>query len=227
METMEVIFLCIGAIFIIWLVKIGAAAESKEKAQKNIVENTRKHEEDTNRKHKAEADKIKKAEVVAEERLALKLSNLESHLPFSPPTNALSTELEQHDKNMWSDVTRLIKNEDSEKTSLYFVKLKSRTDDKEYFKIGTTTNGVETRFKNSTDSELIEVIKVFDTEKWKAAFLEYHFLRAFRIDKGLAASTGEQSTEVGFSGHTDVVKPNSVNKISGYFKELYFYNKMK
>ena len=128
---------------------------------------------------------------------------------------------------MWDDVTELIKNQDNQKTSLYFVKIKSLLDEREYFKIGTTTESVKTAFKKSIELELIDVISVFDTEKWKAAFLEYHFLRAFRLYDGLSNSIGEQSPETNVSGYTEVVRSNSVNKISEYFEELDVYNKMK
>ena len=171
--------------------------------------------------------KVRAARAIEEESLKLRLAPLTANLPFYPSKKTPSTELAEHDKNMWEGVTRLIKNEDSEKTTLYFVKLRSLMDDQEYFKIGITTTGVETRFKKSTQLELLEIIKVFDTEKWKAAFLEYHFLREFRLYDGLSTSIGEQRPEVGFSGYTEDVRSNSVNKISEYFEELDFYNKMK
>jgi len=171
--------------------------------------------------------KVRAARAIEEESLKLRLAPLTANLPFYPSKKTPSTELAEHDKNMWEGVTRLIKNEDSEKTTLYFVKLRSLMDDKEYFKIGITTKGVVVRFKKSTQLELLEIIKVFDTEKWKAAFLEYHFLREFRLYDGLSTSIGEQRPEVGFSGYTEVVRSNSVNKISEYFEELEVYNKMK
>jgi hypothetical protein len=171
--------------------------------------------------------KVRAARAIEEESLKLRLAPLTANLPFYPSKKTPSTELAEHDKNMWEGVTRLIKNEDSEKTTLYFVKLRSLMDDKEYFKIGITTKGVVVRFKKSTQLELLEIIKVFDTEKWKAAFLEYHFLREFRLYDGLSTSIGEQRPEVGFSGYTEVVRSNSVNKISEYFGELDVYNKLK
>jgi|TARA_B110000967_G_scaffold107583_1_gene110277 hypothetical protein len=170
------------------------------------------------------SDKLK-ADSKVEYELAL--SNLKSHLPFDPSTKTLSTELVQHDKKMWDGVMQLIKKKDSQKTSLYFVKIKSLLDDREYFKIGTTTESAKTAFKKSIELELIDVISVFDTEKWKAAFLEYHFLRAFRLYDGQSNSIGEQNPETHVSGYTEVVRSNSVNKITEYFEELDFYNKMK
>ena len=203
-----------------------------------------KAREEAARLRKAEADKIEvarlekeateheiatkaKAKAIAEENFKLRLSNLETNLPFYPSKRTPSTELADQDKYMWDEVMGLVENEDSKKTNLYFVKLRSFMDDKEYFKIGITTQGVATRFKKSTQVELIEIISVFNTEKWKAAFLEYHFLREFRLYEGLSNSIGEQRPKVGFSGYTEVVRSNSVNKISEYFSELDVYKKLK
>ena len=185
-----------------------------------------KAELEANLAAKLEREEIRKAKEVAAEKLKLNLSALKANLPFYTSNRTPSTELAEHDKNMWDESVDLIKNENSEMTTLYFVKLKSLMDDQEYFKIGITTEGVETRFKKSTQLELIEVIKVFDTEKWKAAFLEYHFLREFRLYDGLANSLGELRPEVGFSGYTEVVRSNSVTKISEYFEELDVYNEV-
>ena len=56
--------------------------------------------------------------------------------------------------------------------------------------------------------------------------MEYHFLREFRLYDGLSTSIGEQRPEVRFSGYTEVVRSNSVNKISEYFEELDVYNRI-
>ena len=203
-----------------------AQAQVEYKKEKARADANRKHKAEADKKHKAEADRKHKAAVAEDERLALKLSTLESHLPFDPSTKTLSKELVLHDNNMWDDVTQLIKNQDIQKTSLYFVKIRSLMDDREYFKIGITTKNVKTMFKKSTEIELLEEVKIFDTEKWKAAFLEYHFLREFRLYDGLSTSIGEQRPEVRFSGYTEVVRSNSVNKISEYFEELDVYNRI-
>ena len=200
------------------------AAKAKAQVEQ---ENLRKTEQEADRVAESEREKTRKIEEASTENLKLKLTVLKTNLPFYTSNRTPSTELAEHDENMWGEVTDLIKNEDSEKTTLYFVKLKSLMDDQEYFKIGITTTGVETRFKKSTQLELLEIIKVFDTEKWKAAFLEYHFLREFRLYDGLSTSIGEQRPEVGFSGYTEVVRSNSVNKISEYFSELDVYKKLK
>jgi hypothetical protein len=208
-------------------VELKKAKEANEVELKKAKE---AHEIEVVRRQKEAADlKIAeeaKAKIIAEENFKARLSTLEINLPFYTSKKTPSAELAEHDKNNWEDVTRLIKNEDSEMTTVYFVKLRSLMDDQEYFKIGITTKGVETRFKKSTQLELIEVIKVFDTEMWKAAFLEYHFLREFRLYDGLSTSIGEQRPEVSFSGYTEVVRSNSVNKISEFFSELGVYNEL-
>ena len=68
--------------------------------------------------------KVRDARAIEEESLKLRLAPLTANLPFYPSKKTPSTELAEHDKNMWEDVTRLVKNEDSEKTTLYFVKLR-------------------------------------------------------------------------------------------------------
>ena len=252
METVYIVFWIMTFCVAVWsgvlaLGKLDAADkleenapndwEFKAKAQKANTESARTksdREARNARKRKKEAEiakaikekDVENAKEVAAKRFALKLSTLERHLPFDPSKKTPSTELAEHDKNIWDDVTQLIKNQDNQKTSLYFVKIRSLMDDREYFKIGITTKNVKTMFKKSTEIELLEEVKIFDTEKWKAAFLEYHFLREFRLYDGLSTSIGEQRPEVRFSGYTEVVRSNSVNKISEYFEELDVYNRI-
>ena len=164
--------------------------------------------------------------VIAEENFKLRLSTLKTNLPFHTSKKTPSAELADHDKGMWDDVTKLVKEQDSKKATLYFVKIKSLMDDNEYFKIGMTTVGVRARFKKSTQVELLETLCSFDTELYKAAYLEYHFLREFRLYDGLVGSLGELRPEVGFSGYTEVVRSNSVSKISEFFGELDVYNEL-
>ena len=214
--------------------KLEATRKKEEAAYLKITKRERAkeaHEIEVVRRQKEAADlKIAeeaKSKIIAEENFKTRLSALEINLPFYTSHKIPSNELAQQDKSMWSSVLTLIKNENNEKTQLYFVKMKSLVDNKEYYKIGITTKGVEVRFGKSTQIELVEVISVFNTEKWKAAFLEYHFLREFRIYDELSKSIGEQRPEVSFSGSTEVVRSNSVNKITQYFKELEVYNKIK
>lgn len=205
-------------------------AEAKEKAEvarleEKALEVARLEEEEMEleiaRQEKEAADLV-----IAEENFKLRLSTLKTNLPFHTSKKTPSAELADHDKGMWDDVTKLVKEQDSKKATLYFVKIKSLMDDNEYFKIGMTTVGVRARFKKSTQVELLETLCSFDTELYKAAYLEYHFLREFRLYDGLVGSLGELRPEVGFSGYTEVVRSNSVSKISEFFGELDVYNEL-
>jgi len=183
-------------------------------------------------KEKAEADEklaqqLKISKDNAAEKLKHRFTALKSNLPFHTSKKTPSAELADHDKQMWEEVTKLVEEQDSKKATLYFVKIRSLMDDNEYYKIGMTTAGVKARFKKSTQVELLETLCSFDTELYKAAYLEYHFLREFRLYDGLVGSLGELRPEVGFSGYTEVVRSNSVSKISEFFRELDVYNGME
>jgi hypothetical protein len=164
------------------------------------------------------------AKAAAAEQLAQRFTTLKSNLPFYTSNRTPSAELADHDKKEWDKVTKLVQAQDSKQATLYFVRMKSLLDNKEYYKIGITTAGVNTRFQKSTQVELLETVCTFDTELWKAAYLEYHFLREFRLYDGLADSLGELRPNVGFSGYTEVVRSNSVNKIAEFFGQLDVYN---
>ena len=164
--------------------------------------------------------------VALAEKLKQQFVTLKTNLPFYISNRTPSAELADHDKKMWEDVTNLVQEQDSKQATLYFVKIRSLLDDNEYYKIGVTTVGVKARFQKSTQVELLETVCSFDTELWIAAYLEYHFLREFRLYDGLASSLGELRPEVGFSGYTEVVRSNSVNKISEFFSELGVYNEL-
>jgi len=168
-----------------------------------------------------------KAKADAAKKLEEHFTALKSNLPFHTSKKTPSTELADHDKKMWEGVTKLVEEQDTTKATLYFVKIISLMDDNEYYKIGITTEGVKARFKKSTQLELLETVCTFDTELYKAAYLEYHFLREFRLYDGLASSLDELRPEVGFSGYTEVVRSNSVNKISEFFGELGVYNELE
>jgi hypothetical protein len=203
-----------------WALKQEADKVRADKARADKVH------EDAARQLKVKADKEYQVAALRKERLALKFSTLKSNLPFYTSNRPPSAELAEHDKKMWEEVTKLVNGHDAAQATLYFVKIKSLLDDNEYYKIGVTTVGVKARFQKSTQVELIETVCSFDTELWKAAFLEYHFLREFRLYDGLASSLGELRPEVGFSGYTEVVRSNSVNKISQFFSELDVYNEL-
>ena len=198
------------------------AAEAKQRKDKEA----KQHRDEAVRKEQEAIDRanMEKAKVAAAEELAQLFTTLKSNLPFYTSNRTPSAELVDHDKKVWEDVTKLVEAQDSKQATLYFVRIKSLLDDNEYYKIGITTAGVNTRFQKSTQVELLETVCTFDTELWKAAYLEYHFLREFRLYDGLADSLGELRPNVGFSGYTEVVRSNSVNKIAEFFGQLDVYN---
>ncbi len=196
-----------------------AEAEKQRKAEEEIAAAIKKKTDD-------ERECAEQVKILAVEQLTKRITILRSNLPFYTSDKVPSVELADHDQKMWEGVVKLLEEESDKQATLYFVKIRSLLDDNEYYKIGITTTGVEVRFKKSTQVELVEIVCVFETEIWKAAYLEYHFLREFRLYNGLASSLGEFRPEVGFSGYTEVVRSNSVSKISEFFGELDAYNKL-
>jgi hypothetical protein len=194
---------------------ISLAKLTAEKARKVEAEKARK----------VEAEKARKVEAAAEE-LAQRFTALKSNLPFYISKKPPSAELVEHDELAWKKVTKLVEEQDDQQALLYFIKIRSHLDDKEYYKIGITTLGVKERYEKSTQVEVLETVCIFKTELWKAAYLEYHFLREFRLYDGLARSLGEFRPEVRFSGYTEVVRSNSVVMISEFFGKLDVYNEL-
>jgi hypothetical protein len=207
--------------------KVEAAKTLKakaEKARKIKAEKARKIK--AQKALKVEAAKTLKVEAAAEE-LAQRFTALKSNLPFYISKKPPSAELVEHDELAWKKVTKLVEEQDDQQALLYFIKIRSHLDDKEYYKIGITTLGVKERYEKSTQVEVLETVCIFKTELWKAAYLEYHFLREFRLYDGLARSLGEFRPEVRFSGYTEVVRSNSVTMISKFLEQLGVYNKLK
>ena len=213
-----------------------AAAQQKantvKAAAQQKVEADRQRQENADRQVEAEAVRVRRAkeeeeEKVATDTLTLQLASLKSKLPFYISKKPPSAELADQDERSWKDVTRLVQSKDSKKATLYFVKIRSHLDDIEYHKIGMTTKSVEARFEKSTQIELLDIVCVFKTELWKVAYLEYYFLREFRLYDGLASSLDESRPAVRFSGDTELVRSNSVVMISEFFGKLDVYNQMK
>jgi len=196
-------------------------AEKARKVEADAAEKVRKVQAEKARK--VEAEKARKVEADAEE-LAQRFTDLKSNLPFYISKKPPSAELADQDERSWKDVTRLVQSKDSKKATLYFVKIRSHLDDIEYHKIGMTTKSVEARFEKSTQIELLDIVCVFKTELWKVAYLEYYFLREFRLYDGLASSLDESRPAVRFSGDTELVRSNSVVMISEFFGKLDVYN---
>ena len=211
-----------------------AAAQQKantvKAAAQQKVEADRQRQENADRQVEAEAVRVRRAKEeekkVATDTLTLQLASLKSKLPFYISKKPPSAELADQDERSWKDVTRLVQSKDSKKATLYFVKIRSHLDDIEYHKIGMTTKSVEARFEKSTQIELLDIVCVFKTELWKVAYLEYYFLREFRLYDGLASSLDESRPAVRFSGDTELVRSNSVIMISEFFGKLDVYNEL-
>jgi hypothetical protein len=211
-----------------------AAAQQKantvKAAAQQKVEADRQRQENADRQVEAEAVRVRRAKEeekkVATDTLTLQLASLKSKLPFYISKKPPSAELADQDERSWKDVTRLVQSKDSKKATLYFVKIRSHLDDIEYHKIGMTTKSVEARFETSTQLELLDIVCVFKTELWKVAYLEYYFLREFRLYDGLASSLDESRPAVRFSGDTELVRSNSVIMISEFFGKLDVYNEL-
>jgi hypothetical protein len=205
-------------------------AEAAKAAAQQKVEADRQRQENADRQVEAEAVRVRRAKEeekkVATDTLTLQLASLKSKLPFYISKKPPSAELADQDERSWKDVTRLVQSKDSKKATLYFVKIRSHLDDIEYHKIGMTTKSVEARFETSTQLELLDIVCVFKTELWKVAYLEYYFLREFRLYDGLASSLDESRPAVRFSGDTELVRSNSVIMISEFFGKLDVYNEL-
>lgn len=192
-------------------------AEKKRKEKEEIAAALKKKTDD-------ERQRAEQVKIFAAEQLTKRITILRSNLPFYTSDKVPSVELADHDQKMWEEVMELIKEHNDKSATLYFVRIKSLLDNNEYYKIGITTTRIEDKFHKSTQVELLEIVCVFDTELWKAAYLKYHFLREFRLYDGLANSLGELRPDVAFSGYTQVLRSNSVNKIVGFFSQLDVFN---
>ncbi len=154
-----------------------------------------------------------RSEAEAKEKLDADLSKLRNSLPFYTSNSSNEFSDTNGDNSRWHYVVEAVKKCDTTETILYFVKVKSLNDDDEYYKIGVTTHSIASRFFKSTDAELLEEIASHKMEKRLALFAEFHFIREFRPDDD--ANDGG-----GFSGYTEIVKPNSIRKITSLFSTL-------
>ncbi len=123
-------------------------------------------------------------------------------------------------KNDDSDLFRLknveksLNQENNTTSTIYLVKIRSLLDNKEYFKLGVTTLTIEERFSKSTQVELIETISAFEFPNYLALYLEYIFIKEFKLTEELAEALEENSVSIKFSGYSEVIRPNSINKIT-------------
>jgi len=174
-----------------------------------------------------EALKLREKEIkekALHDNIKRKIKDLEDNLPFYISDRLPSEELSNIDKKQWEFVYSTIYSNDQKSTELYLVKILSLYDDEEYYKIGVTSKGVNVRFERSTQVELLEVLATFKTKKWIAVFLEYHFLREFRLYEGLTNTLVDSKPSAKFSGYTEVVRSNSIEKILRYFSKLDTFN---
>jgi len=168
-----------------------------------------------------------KAKIEAEEHERLRkvrlLKTMKHCLPFYCSVKEKEGSQGIADSNRWEDVNNSISSMDETPTTLYFVKLLSLLDDREYYKIGITTKTVEQRFETSTQVELLDTIATFETFQYMALFAEYHFIREFSITPEISQSLDIDEPNVKFSGASEIVRPNSVRKIKSLFDKLPLY----
>jgi len=196
-----------------------AEFEAQEKAKKAKVEAQAKAEAEAEAKARAEAEAKARAEAEAKARAEVKekldsdLIKLHNSLPFYTSNSSDEFSSGNGDDSRWYKVLEAIMKCDTTETTLYLVKVKSLNDDKEYYKIGVTTQSIAARFLKSTDAELKEIIASHVMEKRLALFAEFHFIREFR-------PTELPDEGKSFSGYTEIVKKNSIKKIKSLFSTL-------
>jgi hypothetical protein len=166
------------------------------------------------------------------DRLKSNLNAIKKELPSSNeeinPTKTLERLLPFYISNHKNDDSDLFRLKDVEKSfnqendtnsTLYLVKIRSLLDNKEFFKLGVTTLTIEERFNKSTQVELIETITAFEFPNYLALYLEYIFIKEFKLTEELAGALEEDSVSIKFSGYSEVVRPNSINKITQLLSE--------
>ena len=187
------------------------AAEAAEKKARIIAEDeARKKAKAAEEEARIKAEEEKK---LAKEKLDSDLINLHNSLPFYTRNKSDEFSSTNGDDSRWFFVLEAIKKCYTDDTTLYLVKIKSLNDDREYYKIGVTTQSIASRFLKSTDSELVEIIASRVMEKRLALFAKFHFIREFRPKE--SPNEGK-----GFSGYTQIVKENSIKKIKSLFSTL-------
>lgn len=165
--------------------------------------------------------------------LSIKASNIKKEVSSLDkhelnPMNAFNSVLPFYISNKKNDdddlfrldkVQKALQTENTKKTILYLVRIRSLLDNKEFFKLGVTSLTIEERFNKSTQIELIEVVKTFEFPNYLALYLEYVFIKEFKLTKELAEALEEDSVSIKFTGFTEVVRPNSIKKITHLLSE--------
>jgi len=158
-----------------------------------------------------------------ENRVTNTIALMQRSLPFYCSVTEEEGSESHAGKLRWKDVLQAVKATDESNATLYFVKLLSLLDNKEYYKIGITTKSVEERFETSTQIELLEVVATFTAARYLVLFAEYHFIREFEITDELSKLPDMSGPDVKFSGSSEVVRANARGKISGFFEKLKGY----
>ena len=161
------------------------------------------------------------------EKLTTNLNSIKKELPSlnkeAYPIETLEPLLPFYISNYKNDDSDLFRLKNVEKSlsqgnnttsTLYLVKIRSLLDNKEYFKLGVTTLTIEERFNKSTQVELVETISAFEFPNYLALYLEYIFIKEFKLTEELAGALEEDSVSIKFSGYSEVIRPNSINKIT-------------
>ena len=198
--------------------------ELKQKRQKKEaeeeLERQRKEQEELKRQQK-EQEELKRQQ--EERRLKDTLSLMQRSLPFYRSVTEEEGSESHAGKLRWKGVLQAVTLNDDSVATLYFVKLLSLLDNREYYKIGMTAKSVEERFETSTQIELLEVVATFTAARYLVLFAEYHFIREFEITDELSKLPDMSGPDVKFSGSSEVVRANARGKISGFFEKLKGY----
>jgi hypothetical protein len=221
-----------------------ADAEAEEHAEEESRRNAEAEEHaEAESRRKAEAEAYAEAEAEAEAEAKLErdlqkqreqdeyhanrvtdaLSLMQKSLPFYCSVTDEEGSESHAGKLRWKETLKAIQVTDESDATLYFVKLLSLLDNKQYYKIGITTKSVEERFETSTQIELLEVVATFNAARYLVLFLEYHFIREFEITDELSKLPDMSGPGVKFSGSSEVVRANARGKISGFFEKLKDY----
>jgi hypothetical protein len=95
---------------------------------------------------------------------------------------------------------------------LYFVKIKSRIDDKNYMKIGLTSkDSVDERFDLDDVVDLIKVYRLVKLDSRVAMALEYNLIRKYRPKGYIAEKEFDQFSR--FSGYTEIIPMRSTSDV--------------
>ena len=145
---------------------------------------------------------------------------LKKNLPFYCSSKDIEGSSGHVDSLTWQDANDAVRNIDSSNLTLYLVRIKNQLDGETYERIGVTSKPVADVFKRSTEVELMEVLAECSAERWYVLFLEYHLLREFRPTNEVSDALGITPPKVEFSGMSKIIRPNALEKITGYINSL-------